>query len=303
MQDAAMDNIGGWDNRNMGAGHGSLESIQSENMHPIWPLRLMAHLPPEQEGNSGTMVVRHQLPGHVNTIDAICFNKNRQQLLTADRSCLRLWSLRKELKRINLIPNSSGSNEGDDNVPTREALVVSLIHAERRDLYICVFGGDPRTKGTNNFVDPAVVKVFHPSLSLLLQFNAHTAPVVAATFHQQREELITSSTSVSLKVWNFDDVHDKALATKQQILPPASPLLYATAPNASAIQIVIRRVLQDHDRPITLLHAAKNCEVVFGSGGTDVWAWSLSNGNLLRVVKDLHNFATDMITSLQYILN
>ena len=102
-----------------------------------------------------------------------------------------------------------------------------------------------------------MVKVFHPSLSLLLQFNAHTAPVVAATFHQQREELITSSTSVSLKVWNFDDVHDKALATKQQILPPASPLLYVTAPNASAIQIVIRRVLQDHDRPITLLHAKK----------------------------------------------
>ena len=66
------------------------------------------------------------------------FNKNRQQLLTADRSCLRLWSLRKELKRINLIPNPSSSNEGDDNDPTREALVVSLIHAERRDLYICV---------------------------------------------------------------------------------------------------------------------------------------------------------------------
>ena len=63
MQDAAINNT-------------SIESIQSQISHPIWPLRLMAHLPPEQEGNSGTMIVRHQLPGHVNTIDAICFNNN-----------------------------------------------------------------------------------------------------------------------------------------------------------------------------------------------------------------------------------
>ena len=179
MQDAAINNT-------------SIESIQSQISHPIWPLRLMAHLPPEQEGNSGTMIVRHQLPGHVNTIDAICFNNKRQHLLTADRTCLRLWSLRKELKRINLIPQSTNSDNNNnnnkyhsnnsDNALPMEALVVSLMHAERRDLYICVFGGDPRTKGANSFVDPAVVKIFHPSLSLLLQFNAHTAPVVAAAF-------------------------------------------------------------------------------------------------------------------------
>ena len=211
MQDAAINNT-------------SIESIQSQISHPIWPLRLMAHLPPEQEGNSGTMIVRHQLPGHVNTIDAICFNNKRQHLLTADRTCLRLWSLRKELKRINLIPQSTNSDNNNnnnkyhsnnsDNALPMEALVVSLMHAERRDLYICVFGGDPRTKGANSFVDPAVIKIFHPSLSLLLQFNAHTAPVVAAAFHQQREELVTSSTSTSLKVWNLEDSHDPKLATK-----------------------------------------------------------------------------------------
>ena len=299
MQDAAINNT-------------SIESIQSQISHPIWPLRLMAHLPPEQEGNSGTMIVRHQLPGHVNTIDAICFNNKRQHLLTADRTCLRLWSLRKELKRINLIPQSTNSDNNNnnnkyhsnnsDNALPMEALVVSLMHAERRDLYICVFGGDPRTKGANSFVDPAVIKIFHPSLSLLLQFNAHTAPVVAAAFHQQREELVTSSTSTSLKVWNLEDSHDPKLATKQQILPPTSPLLYATASNASAIKIVMRRVLQDHDRPITLLHAPVNCNYIFGSGGTDVWVWNLNSGNLLRVVKGLHNYVTDMITSLQYVV-
>ena len=165
----------------------------------------------------------------------------------------------------------------------KQYLSIKLEHL--CDLYICVFGGDPRTKGANSFVDPAVVKIFHPSLSLLLQFNAHTAPVVAAAFHQQREELVTSSTSTSLKVWNLEDSHDPKLATKQQILPPTSPLLYATASNASAIKIVMRRVLQDHDRPITLLHAPVNCNYIFGSGGTDVWVWNLNSGNLLRVVK------------------
>ena len=103
-------------------------------------------------------------------------------------------------------------------------------------------------------------------------------------------------------MWNLEDSHDPKLATKQQILPPTSPLLYATASNASAIKIVMRRVLQDHDRPITLLHAPVNCNYIFGSGGTDVWVWNLNSGNLLRVVKGLHNYVTDMITSLQYVV-
>ena len=194
--------------------------------NPLWPLRLMAHLPPEGDArggaNAGTMMVRNQLPGHAYTIDAICFNRKRQHILTGDRATLRLWSLRKELKRINLLAESSDSQRTTSETDGAEALIVSLIYARERDLYICVFGGEPRSKkgGMNSFVDPAVVKVLHPSLAVLLHFSAHTAPVVAATFHQIREELCTSSTSMSIKVWSFGNRSDNELARQQRTLPP-----------------------------------------------------------------------------------
>ena len=52
-------------------------------------------------GTCRTLHVRHQLTGHISPIDAMCFNTFRNQVLTADRYTLRLWSLRKEIKRVN----------------------------------------------------------------------------------------------------------------------------------------------------------------------------------------------------------
>ena len=284
-------------------------AVEEQVQQKLWPLRLMAHLAPENDGrggaNSGTLMVRHQLPGHTYTIDAICFNDKLQHILTADRATIRLWSLRKELKRVNLTPSIDSKRSGnsglpeDSNQPVAEALIVKLIYARQRNVYICVFGGEPRRKGPNNFVDPAVVKVFHPSLAVLLQFTAHTSPVIAASFHQVSEQLCTSSTSVSVKVWNFESTLDDKARKEQHILPAPSPLLNASVP--AALRINMRNILQDHDRPLSLLYTPNDARVVFGCGGTDVWVWSLENGTLLCSVRGLHNFVTDMITALRYV--
>ena len=93
------------------------------------------------------------------TVDAICFNTKRQHVLTADGSSLRLWSMRKELKRIALLPQARAAsvggqaghdrnekNEKDEKQAQQVALVVSLTYVVGHDVYLAVFGGDPRVK-------------------------------------------------------------------------------------------------------------------------------------------------------------
>ena len=51
-------------------------------------------------GLGSTLDYRYQLAGHVARIEAATYNSRRHHVLTADASSLRLWSLRKELRRV-----------------------------------------------------------------------------------------------------------------------------------------------------------------------------------------------------------
>ncbi len=73
-----------------------------------------------------------QLAGHAAPIDFMCYDSKRHHILTADDASLRLWSLRKELRRAPL-PRDGGT----------PSFVMWLGYAERPDVYIAVHGGDP----------------------------------------------------------------------------------------------------------------------------------------------------------------
>tara|TARA_B100000795_G_scaffold252370_1_gene221884 strand:- start:2552 stop:4087 length:1536 start_codon:yes stop_codon:yes gene_type:complete len=248
-------------------------------------------------GTRRTLHVRNQLTGQNNLpIDALCFNSKRNQILTADRYKLTLYSLRKQLKQVNLVPPQNRSG-GDENQV--QALIIALVHNVQQDLYTAVFGGDPRVVQNNRYIDPAVVRVYHPSLSILLQFSSHQAPILAATFNQNKCQLITSSTTTSIKVWNFNagsmavDLTNPGNAT--------STTSTTTTTKDNSVQVVLGHILQDHDRPVSVLHVSSCGKLLIGSGGTDVWVWNIINGSLIRCIRSLHNFQTELITSIIYI--
>ena len=245
------------------------------------------------QGTRRTLHVRNQLTCHNNLpIDALCFNSKRNQILTADRYKLTLFSLRKELKRVNLVPPQSKD---------LHALIVALVHNVQQDVYTAVFGGDPRVVEHNHYVHPAVVRVYHSSLAVLLQFSAHQGPILAATFNQNRCQLVTSSTTAAIRVWNFDSANSSGKNGKDG-KGDTNPTMMATSVDAggSGVQVILGHILEDHDRPVGVLHVASCGKLLIGSGGTDVWIWNMGDGVLMRCIRSLHNFQTELITAMIY---
>ena len=63
------------------------------------------------------------------------------------------------------------------------------------------------------------------------------------------------------KSMGFSDKPDAELAQQQQTLPPPSPLLNAS--RLPAIEVRMKKVLQDHDRPIYTTSFPENAAVIF----------------------------------------
>ena len=201
-------------------------------------------------GNCRTLHIRHQLTGHVFPIDAMCFNTHRYQILTADRNTLRLWSLRKEIKRVNLVsmPRNSGKVDSKDEKPSLQALVIALFHDAQHDLYTAVFGGDPRVNVDegNQYVNSGIVRVYHASLAVLMEFTAHTGPVLAACFNIRNSQLVTSSTTMSVKVWSYRQSRVSPI-TRNKSDPNAD---HSSKVENGGPKVVLSHIYQDHDRPV-----------------------------------------------------
>ena len=251
-------------------------------------------------GNCQTLHIRHQLTGHAFPVDAVCFNSFRYQILTADRHTLRLWSLRKEVKQVSLLPATLRGRQIDskEEKPKLQALVIALFHDPRHDLYTAVFGGDPRVDASegNQYVNPGIVRVYHASLAVLMEFTAHAGPVLASCFNTSNSQLVTSSTSLSVKVWSYRQTRPKPTPgnTLNSNAKCASPM------NAKGTELALSHIYQDHDRPVGVLCVSSCGKLLLGTGGTDLWIWNLKDSVLVLCVRSLHNFKTDLITSLLY---
>ena len=81
-----------------------------------------------------TLMFMRQLSGHTSQIDSITYNTKRHHVLTADESTLRLWSLRKEMKKI-VLPRTESCDS-----PAR---FLDLFYYENQDLYLVICKGDP----------------------------------------------------------------------------------------------------------------------------------------------------------------
>ena len=92
----------------------------------------------------------HSLRTSVLSISGIAYDTKRQQILTADISCLRLYSLRKELLAKPFQPYSPN--------------VLKLVYNESQDVYFCLHGP---AKKNNDHSDSCVIKIVHPSLKIL----------------------------------------------------------------------------------------------------------------------------------------
>lgn len=77
-----------------------------------------------------TLALQFQLATQNEDFLACTYNKRRHHILTADAAHLKLWSLRKELKRVDL-PSDDGK---------RFARVTRLLYDEVNDTYVACFG-------------------------------------------------------------------------------------------------------------------------------------------------------------------
>ena len=100
---------------------------------------------------------------------ATCYNTRRHHLLTADAETLRLWSLRKELRRV------------------PAAGVVALAYEPNHDLFVG-FHADG-------------VALYHPSLALLCSAPSPSGAIVAGAVCEARSEVV-SSTGGEVQVWS-----------------------------------------------------------------------------------------------------
>jgi hypothetical protein len=139
--------------------------------------------------SSNTLQLKHQLPGQVNPFSACVFNPKHQHVLTSDSMSLRLWSCQKELRRQTL---------------HKGAHVEGLHYSSRFDFYLCC-GSD--FEGPK---DGAVVKIFHPSLALLAQFNAGNSSdfgdecqIVGSAFLDEISSLFIASLPIRDSVIGF----------------------------------------------------------------------------------------------------
>jgi WD40 repeat protein len=178
-------------------------------------------------------------------------------------------------------------------------LIIALFHDARHDLYTAVFGGDPRVAPSegNRLVDPGIVRVYHASLAVLMEFAAHTGPILSAGFNMSTSQLITSSTTMSIKLWSYHHLHRTPGmgGTRNGIEP------LGLTDTERGVEVVLSQVFQDHDRPVGVIGVSSCGKYLLGSGGCDVWIWNLACNKLALCVRSLHNFKTDLITSLIYV--
>ena len=171
-----------------------------------------------------TLEYKYQLAGHVSRIEAATYNSRRHHVLTADASSLRLWSLRKELRRVPT-PCKQG---------LRHALHLALHYCEAEDVYVAAFDGDPSLVSSNTDAEddngasaassapPAYtlageVRVYHASLSVLLSFAAETqAPLLDTLWLEHTACLVTCGAAGMLRVWQMRIQGRSALALQAQ---------------------------------------------------------------------------------------
>lgn len=163
---------------------------------------------------------------------------------------MRLWSLRKELRRISLPKKAKNY-----------LLFCTMLYNEEKDLYIGVSSGDPDQPSV--WTDAAMVKIYHASLALLLEFQAHKSSICAAIFNNERQELVTSGGGYDsvLRVWN--------------VVRPES--------DEQGVLMTQRGVISSTDDSVDVLYRKDN--LLFGASGTDVWMWDQDTLETIRFVQ------------------
>ena len=217
----------------------------------------------------GTLEYKYQLAGHVARIEAATYNTRRHHILTADRATLRLWSLRKELRRLPA-PQRTGLGA---------ALHAVLQYCEAEDVYVAAFGGDaafsddytppePDEQGkvrvdARALTDAGLVKVYHASLAVLLSFEAHRAPILDAVWIEPAQLFATSSAGSSspeggeegaISVWHLRRQGRSNLATEAAQEAEAEEEAAAAGPESSTdgvfrvrgLQMELVGTLRDH---------------------------------------------------------
>lgn len=143
-----------------------------------------------------TLLFLRQLSGHARQIDCITYNSRRHHVLTADDTTMRLWSLRKEMKKVPL-PRLKDC--------ALAARFLELMYYSKQDLYLVLCKGDPRSDESRSYA--GYVLGYRAGLLPALEFQAHSeSEIVAGAFHEGRQELVTCDASGCLKVWAFASV-------------------------------------------------------------------------------------------------
>lgn len=146
----------------------------------------------QQSLTRSSLLFLRQLAGHTEQIHCCTFNTRRHHVFTACAKTMRLWTLQRELKRIQI------PSKGEGTVP---AIFSEVFFFAREELYLVVCGGHPANASSSY---AGYVLGFHAGLTPALEFQAHEdASIVAASFSEETGELITCDTRGCVKVWSF----------------------------------------------------------------------------------------------------
>jgi WD40 repeat protein len=135
------------------------------------------------------------------------------------------------------------------------------MYNEENDQYIGVTSGDPDQPKV--WTDAAMVKVYHASLALLLEFQAHKSTICTAVFNNERQELVTSGGGYDtiLRVWN----------------------VVLSEGDGQDVTMTQRGVINSTEDSIDVLHRKDN--LLFGASGTEVWMWDQETLDTIRMVQ------------------
>jgi WD40 repeat protein len=228
------------------AGQAKTEAVPQLTSKPVQPV-----IQPAYAEKKSTIEYKYQLAGHTLPVLIYTYNTRRHHVLTCDAETMRLWSLRKELKKV-MLPK-----EG------KNPLVHSaLVYNETRDVYIGLTGGDPAMP--EDWTYPSVIRIYHPSLLVILQFSAHQSTILTGVFNNDRQELVSSGGGFDsvLRVWKVSapSIQDNAGVFMEE-----------------------RGTLSHHDTAIDTMHI--HGDLLFGSAGAYVWMWDQGSMELLRHIE------------------
>ena len=172
----------------------------------------------EGEGERQTLQFVRQVGSHRYPISSGTYNARHHHILTCDKESLRLWSFRKELRKVSLHCSAD----------KQTSPIHSLHYNSKHDFYIAVTSGsssgacleDTQARYAPLQTPPGCILAFGPSL---LPLTAPVAtgsnfPALSCAFIQESEETVILCGGGELLVWDVVNCNGKACLRKRMMI-------------------------------------------------------------------------------------